>query len=173
MRCCVQGRLSASCPSRPFWSRGRKHRAWGRQKPTAKREKPASRREKPRRHPPLRGAKNPLRCAKNLSRGGVPLGCPPSNFRRIFVEFSSNFRRIFVFVLVEFFLGFSVWKKFSVEFSSNFRRIFVAVPRPPPAVAPRGAPRPPPAALPLGLGLLPSPEGAVRGPNPSAPGGPS
>ena len=141
---------------------------------------------------PLRSAKNPLRGAKNPGAtprfgarktrfgarkncpgGGVPLGCPPSNFRRIFVEFSSNFRRIFVFVLVEFFLGFSVWKKFSVEFSSNFRRIFVAVPRPPPAVAPRGAPRPPPAALPLGLGLLPSPEGAVRGPNPSAPGGPS
>ena len=169
MRCCVQGRLSASCPSRPFWPRGRNHRAWGRQKPTAKREKPASRREKPRRHPPLRGAKNPLRCAKKLSKGGVPLGCPPSNFRRIFVECSSNFRfrtgRIFRWIFrrkifprrifVEFPSNFRrnfprrifVLVELSVEFSSNFRRIFVAVFRricAPCLAAPRPPPAPPP-----------------------------
>ena len=111
---------------------------------------------------PLRSAKNPLRGAKNpgatprfgarktrfgarkICPGGVPLGCPPSNFRRIFVEFSSNFRfrtgRIFPWIFC--------MEKISVEFSSNFRRIFVAVPAP--SGPPRGRPPRGPAAAPRG-----------------------
>ena len=117
---------------------------------------------------PLRSAKNPLRGAKNpgatprfgarKTRFGArkicPGGCPPrvsplefsSNFRRIFVEFSSNFRfrtgRFFPWI---FCMG-KIFRRIFVEFPSNFRRSPAAAPRGPP----RGRPPRGPAAAPRG-----------------------
>jgi len=143
--------------------------------------KPRFRGAKTWRHPPLRGVENSLRCVENLSKGGVPLGCPPirgffsSNFRqekivcRIFRAPKRVFRRSYP--LSTFSTEKRICQIFRAPkrvFRAIFRAFFVAF------FAPcLAAPRPPPAVPPLGLGLLPSPEGAVRGPNPSAPGGPS
>ena len=132
------------------------------------------------RHPPLRGVENSLRRVKILSRGGAPLGCHPwvDFFRRIFDRknrmpeffarrsaFSANRIRCRLFrqknVIAKFCARRSAFfAQFFARFSSRFSR---------PVWRPRG--RPP--RSPPGLGLLPSPEGAVHGPNPSAPGGPS
>ena len=150
MRCCVQGRLSASCPSRPSGpAAGNTVLGGGKN--------------------PLRSAKNPLRGAKNPgatprfgarktrfgARKNCPGGCPPrvsplefsSNFRRIFVEFSFSYWSIFPWI----FCMEKIFRRIFVEFPSNFRRS--------PAAAPRGPPRGRP---PRG------PEAAPRGPPPGA-----
>ena len=126
MMCCVQGRLSVSCPSRPIWPRGRKPRLGARNTHLEARKTRCGARttQAP---PPASGRGKFASVRGKFVQGGCPPRVSPLRgnlfrriFRRIFVEFPSKIFSVRGFPRRKSSRG----ANFSSNCSAHFRRKF-------------------------------------------------